>query len=41
MRSEEQRLSQNNRTMIPKAILIRYRSIKIILAKDIEVENGA
>lgn len=40
-RSGEQRLSQNNRTMIPKAILILYESIKIILPKDTEAENCA
>lgn len=40
-RSGEQRLSQNNRTMIPKAILILYKSIKIILPKDTEAENCA
>lgn len=40
-RSGEQRLSQNNRTMIPKAILILCKSIKIILPKDTEAENCA
>lgn len=39
--TDEQRSPQNNRTVIPKAILILYKSIKIILPKDTEVENCA
>lgn len=41
MRFEEERMAQYNRTMTLKTILILYKSIKIILHNDAEVENCA